>query len=185
MNEKARNKVAEMKSRLTNRGVVTHQTTNQKVPVEPTADTENKPDTGLTLEVGTESDIDVNTDQATQKRNEDDNTDEATLDSSTPTDDTPDNEVPKEAPENKDGGKQDTPRGPGGETCEEFCIKKSKLDSHKQHTWNIDNENGEKVEGGSDTIVTQAAKESDCISSNIRHDSRPRIAPVASMDVDP
>ena len=62
----------------------------QEVPVELTAGTKNKHDAGLTLEVGTENDIDVNTDQATQKRNEDDNTDEATSDSPTPTDDTPD-----------------------------------------------------------------------------------------------
>ena len=41
----------------------------QEVPVEPTADTENKPDTGLTSEVNMEIDTDVRTDQATRQKN--------------------------------------------------------------------------------------------------------------------
>ena len=41
----------------------------QEVPVEPTADTENKPDTGLTSEVNKEINTDVKTDQATRQKN--------------------------------------------------------------------------------------------------------------------
>ena len=99
-------------------------------------------------------------------------TDEVTKDSSTLTDDTPDMNGPREAANNRDGDKQDIPQVPGGEKCEELCIKESELESHKQHTWNDDNENGEKAEGGINTIATQTAKESDCTSPDQGYDSR-------------
>ena len=81
-----------------------------------------------------------------ERRNGDDGKDEATSDSSRSTYDTPGNEGPKGVPENGDSDKHGAPRGLGSETCGKFCIQKSKVGPHKQHTWNIDNENGEKLE---------------------------------------
>ena len=126
----------------------------QEVPAEPTLSTENKQDAGLALEVGTESIINVNADQEKQKRYEDDNTDEAAT-----TDETPDHKAPEEAAKDRDGDKNDNPQVPGGEICEEFCIEKSEVDAHKQHTWKIDIEDGEKVDGGSSNCHSSSKRE--------------------------
>ena len=91
----------------------------QEVPNEPTASTENKQDAGLALEVGTENIINVNAEQETQKRCEDDNTDVAAT-----TDDTPDHKAPEEAAEDRNSDEHDNPLVPGSEICEEFCIEK-------------------------------------------------------------
>ena len=78
----------------------------QEVPVEPTADTENKPDTGPTTEVNTE----INTD---------DRTDQTTTDSSKSAGDTSNNRIPNVAGNRN----SDDPHMSSDETCEELYIK--------------------------------------------------------------
>ena len=97
----------------------------QEVPVEPTADTENKPDTGPTTEVNME----INTD---------DRTDQTTTDSSKSAGDTSDNRVPNVAANRN----SDAPHRSVDETCEELYIKDSGSDPHKLHALNNDNEDG-------------------------------------------
>ena len=126
--------------------------------MEPTADTENKPDTGPTTEVNTE----INTD---------DRTDQTTTDSSKSAGDTSDNGVPNVAANrNSDGQHRSV-----DETCEEFYIKDSGSDPHRLHALNSDNEDGgdkeKETTGVDDTEIAQLEKESNCTSYEMRHGS--------------
>ena len=152
-----------------------------EVPVEPTADTENKPDKSLTSEVNIKIDTDVRTDQATRQKNGDDSGNEATTDSSKSADDTSDNGVPNVAANRN----SDAPHRSVDETCEEFYIKDSGSDPHRLHALNSDNEDGgdkdKETTGVSDTAIAQLAKESNCTSYEMRHGSRPLTASTISI----
>ena len=58
------------------------------------------------------------------------------------------------------------------------------MGSHKEHTWEGEAEDSEKLDGGSSNTVTQAANKNDCTKIDIKHDSRFRITPVTNMNSD-
>ena len=140
---------------------------NQEVPVESIESAETKQDAGLAPE-----------------EDEDDAADGITTDLRKPTDENPDSKGSEEISMNKDGEKHDIPWVPDDEIYEEICINKSKLESHKGHTWDVKAEDGEEANGDSSNTVTQAANKNDCTKFDIKHVSRFRIVPVISMKSD-